>query len=518
MIRRAGVVLGMLFLAHGAVAQFVQQGSKLVGTGTLGAAQGQSVAIAADGNTAIVGGPNDNVDTGAAWVFTRSSGVWSQQGNKLVCTAWFGGDASSVAISADGSTAITGGSSSDAHTGTSFRGACVFALSGGVWSQQGDNSILRGSQSGAVYSVALSADGNTAIVGGTFDTFDTFLNEVVAAWVFTRSGGVWSLQGDKLVVTDTTVDAYAGYSAAISWDGNTAIVGGPGDNSNAGAAWVFTRSGGVWSQQGSKLVGSGAVGPAEQGSSVAISGDGNTAVVGGLNDNPGTTFPSAGAAWVFTRSGGVWSQQGSKLVGTGAIGNAAQGWSVGISGDGNTAVVGGPRDNSSSPDAYGAGAAWVFTRSGGVWSQLGNKLVGTDAVGPIPAAQGTSVAISGDGKTVIVGGPYDNSTMGAAWVFVSCAAPSITLQPQSRFIASGQTATLSVTATGTAPLSFQWYQGDAGDTSTPVGGDASTFTTSPLSSTTNFWVRVTNACDSASSAAAMITVERFVHRHLGRAT
>ena len=214
----------------------------------------------------------------------------------------------------------------------------------------------------------------------------------------------------------------------------------------------------------------------------------------------------------------MWSQQGSKLVGTGAIGNAAQGWSVGISGDGNTAVVGGPRNNSSSPDAYGAGAAWVFTRSGGVWSQLGNKLVGTDAVGPIPAAQGTSVAISGDGKTVIVGGPYDNSTMGAAWVFVSCAAPSITLQPQSRFIASGQTATLSVTATGTAPLSFQWYQGDAGDTSTPVGGDASTFTTSPLSSTTNFWVRVTNACDSASSAAAMITVERFVHRHLGRAT
>ena len=150
MIRRAGVVLGMLFLAHGAVAQFVQQGSKLVGTGTLGAAQGQSVAIAADGNTAIVGGPNDNVDTGAAWVFTRSSGVWSQQGNKLVCTAWFGGDASSVAISADGSTAITGGSSSDAHTGTSFRGACVFRAQRGVWSQQGDNSILRGSQSGAV--------------------------------------------------------------------------------------------------------------------------------------------------------------------------------------------------------------------------------------------------------------------------------------------------------------------------------------------------------------------------------
>jgi hypothetical protein len=68
---------------------------------------------------------------------------------------------------------------------------------------------------------------------------------------------------------------------------------------------------------GSKLVGTGAVGQADQGASVALSADGNTAVVGSPNDNT-----SAGAAWVFTRSGGVWTQQGSKLVGGGAVGNA----------------------------------------------------------------------------------------------------------------------------------------------------------------------------------------------------
>ena len=93
-------------------------------------------------------------------------------------------------------------------------------------------------------------------------------------------------------------------------------------------------------QQGSKLVGAGAVGNAEQGFSVAISADGNTAIVGGLNDNG-----FVGAAWVYTRLGGVWSQQGSKLVGTGAVGNAQQGSSVAISGDGNTAIVGGHGDN-----------------------------------------------------------------------------------------------------------------------------------------------------------------------------
>ena len=123
-------------------------------------------------------------------------------------------------------------------------------------------------------------------------------------------------------------------------------------------------------QQGPKLVGTGGVGTAEQGQSVAVSADGNTAVVGGEGDNG-----NRGAVWVFTRSGSVWSQQGTKLVGTGASGTALQGCSVALSGDGNTAVVGGQADNA------GAGAAWVYTRSGGVWSQQGAKLFGSGGVG-----------------------------------------------------------------------------------------------------------------------------------------
>jgi hypothetical protein len=168
---------------------------------------------------------------------------------------------------------------------------------------------------------------------------------------------------------------------------------------------VYTRSGGVWSQQGAKLVGTGAVGDAYQGISVAVSADGNTAVVGGYHDNSGK-----GAAWVYTRSGGVWSQQGAKLVGTGAAGGARQGVSVSVSADGNTAVVGGDEDNSSK------GAAWVYTRSAGVWSQQDAKLVGTGAVGA--SHQGWSIAVSADGNTAVVGGYLDNSLAGAAWVFV----------------------------------------------------------------------------------------------------
>jgi hypothetical protein len=103
------------------------------------------------------------------------------------------------------------------------------------------------------------------------------------------------------------------------------------------------------------------------------------------------------------------SQQGPKLVGIGAVGIASQGKSVALSPDGSTAIVGGPYDNS------GTGAAWVFTRSGGAWTQQGTKLVGTGAVGPT-INQGWSVALSAHGSTAIVGDD-DNSGTGAAWVF-----------------------------------------------------------------------------------------------------
>jgi hypothetical protein len=162
-----------------------------------------------------------------------------------------------------------------------------------------------------------------------------------------------------------------------------------------------------FSQQGPKLVGADAV-SSEQGHSVGMSSDGNTAIIGGWGDNQNN-----GAAWIFIRSNGVWAQQGPKLVGDGAVGNAVQGVSVSLSGDGNTAIVGGPRDNLS---IGSIGAAWVFTHSGGVWIQEGSKLVGSGAV--LNSGQGQSVALSGDGSTSIVGGMTDNANVGAAWVFI----------------------------------------------------------------------------------------------------
>jgi Secretion system C-terminal sorting domain/IPT/TIG domain len=373
--------------------------------------QGCAVALSADGNTAIVGGYNDSNYVGAAWVYTRSGGVWSQQGPKLVGTGGINGFNSieqgwSVSLSADGNTALVGAQYDNSGEGATW----VYTRSGTTWAQQGPKLVGTGGVNSLVYqgrSVYLSADGNTAIIGAPQDH-----NGYGATWVFTRSGNSWTQQGPKLIGTGATIIGAGGpeqgVAVALSADGNTAMIGGNGDSSAWGAAWIFTRSGGVWTQQGHKLVGSGAVGAAQQGFTVALSADGNTAMMGGSEDNSGQ-----GAVWVFTRSGTTWTQQGPKLVAnSGLSGPASFGTYVSLSADGNTALIGaGDSTLLSGP----RGATYLFKRSGGTWAQQGSKWIGPGAIGA--AFQGYSVFLSADGSTAIEGGLYDNNYVGAAWIF-----------------------------------------------------------------------------------------------------
>lgn len=380
----------------------IQQGNKLRGTGFVrvpfgSVGQGYSVAISADGNTAIFGAPYDSNYTGAAWVYIRSNGNWIQQGNKLVAIGAYS-QGYSVAISADGNTVVLGGRDNI----TQFGAGWIFRRNNSVWTQYGNPliGIDAVGQCGNGPSVAMSADGNTVILGSEYDN-----NYAGAAWIFKYNGNTWTQQGNKLVGTGVTTKYYQGYSVAISGDGKTALVGGYGGSANhSGATWVFTYNGVIWTQQGSKLVGSGlSLGSDSQGFSVALSADGNNAIIGGPTDN------DKGAVWIFTRIGGVWTQQGNKLVGTGCSLFTQQGHSVSISADGNTVLVGGWADDT-------VGAVWVYKRIGGQWIQKGNKLIGTGAIGE--SRQGWSVSLSADGNTAIVGA-IEDSLIGASWIYIS---------------------------------------------------------------------------------------------------
>ena len=408
-----------------ALAQFIQQGEKLVGDGAVGAtAQGTSVALSADGNTAMVGGapgltcyftdgegktvlgpvpPNFNCfgklwgGEGAAWVFTRANGKWTQQGERLIGAGAVGpaGQGTSVAISADGNTAIVGGPDDNSTVTPTpdwiffledpVGAAWIFTRTNGKWTQQGEKLIAAGAIGGSSLgtSVGLSADGDTAIVGGYDDSRNG------AAWLFSRTNGKWTQQSQKLVVAGGAGIRH-GVSVALSADGSTAILSAlrkTGDPQLFGpAAWVFIRSSGQWIQQGEELVGNGEEGDTSV-YSVALSANGETAVLGGR------------ATYVFTRRNGVWVPQAEKLD--------VEGWFGGlsISSDGNTVVTVGERPHSNSQTA-----AWVFTRENGVWVLKGAMLAGT-----IGAASG---ALSGDARTALVGEPGNDDGVGGALVFI----------------------------------------------------------------------------------------------------
>jgi hypothetical protein len=396
----------------------VQQGGKLVGTGAIGMSQqGSSVSISADGNTAIVGGIGDN-DIGAAWIFNRTGDTWTQQGEKLVGTGAAGTyitQGFSVSISANGNTAAVGGPQDNNNVGAVW----IFTRTGNTWTQQGDKLLGTGAIGVAEFgmSVSLSADGNTLIAGGPVDN-----NRLGAIWIFTRAGDIWTQQGEKLVGTGAGgIFSDQGCSVSISANGNTAVVGGCRDE-DIGAVWVFTRTGNMWTQQGEKLVGAGTAFSSSFGYAVSVSADGNTAIVGGPYDNN-----QMGAVWIFTRTGDTWTQQGNKLTGTGAVGNYIhQGYSVSVSADGNTAIFGGP-------DANNVGASWVFTRTDTVWTQQGGILFGTGAVGPY-ISQGYSVSVSADGNTAVIGGDRDNMLIGAAWLFTSYINTSVTSDFEEKYM------------------------------------------------------------------------------------
>jgi hypothetical protein len=405
-------------------AQFTQQGNKLVGTGYLSnnPQQGYSTALSADGNTMIEGAYGENNGQGAAWVFTRTNGIWSQQGVKLVGTGSQGGlvwQGLSVALSADGNTAAVGG-----ELDNNWRGAVwIFTRTNGVWTQQGAKLTANdGTDSSTVgQSVALSADGNTLIAGGGVDSYSPtdYRYAWGAAHIFTRTNGIWTQQGPKLSGTGSIGAATQGTSVAISADGNTAAIGGAKDDNDKGATWVFTRTGTTWTQQGTKLVGTTTFAVANQGWSVAISADGNTIMSGGIGDEN-----NKGAAWVFTRSGSLWTQQGSKLVSPAPTNFAAFGFSVSLSNNGNQAIIGAPQDDNF------VGGAWVYARTGSTWASQGVKLLGTGANSPAQAMMGSSVTISTDASTIAMGSSADNAYIGATWIFTNTVAanciPTIT--------------------------------------------------------------------------------------------
>jgi hypothetical protein len=292
------------------------------------------------------------------WAFKRNGTKWEQVGKKLVADGTGAtkkaSQGSSVALSAGGETALVG-AEDDEPGGKEGEGAVfVFTFKGSEYVQQGGPLVghptARDAKEGA--SIALSADGTTALIGAPRDEGEKGEREAGGVWAFVEKAGKWEEQAKLPQAPGTGLETGQGESVALSGDGDTALVGGPGYKTS-GAAWAYARNGDTWEQQGPPLLGedAGTFEADEEGAAVALSENGDTALVGGLGDDT-----ARGAAWAFVRAGANWSEQ-QKLEMTGASEFAHEGAAVALSADGYTALVGGPGDTGE------VGATWVFARA-----------------------------------------------------------------------------------------------------------------------------------------------------------
>lgn len=430
-------------LCQMATAQFLQKGQKIDPFFIdldIGAEFGTALSLSNDGNTAIIGAPYDKDDVGAAFIYTLTSCGWEMT-KKLVGSGGVQGTLQgySVDISADGNTAIIGAPKDNGGVGAAW----IFAKSGGTWAQVKKLTPADASgQSEFGTSVAISADGNTVIVGGAGDN-----NGLGASWIFKRSGN-WAQAMNKLLGSDikgtyaNTFAAKQGRSVDISADGSIAVVGAPGHNTGGrGSVNIYAIAAASYSEQDYFF---GTSPNVTLGYAVAISNDGNTIIAG----TPRTDGFNGGVV-VLVRLAGTWQvQQGVQLSSPSKL---HQGMSVALSADGNTAIIGGGgtsvTHNSSTFNSptIGTGASWVMTRTGSTWTEQG-KFVGFPSSGN--CQQGSAVAISGNGKSFLTAGFADNNNDGAAWYFTT-EAITIPVPSISDFNPKTATEPQTVTITGT---------------------------------------------------------------------
>ena len=421
--------------------------------------------VAISGDTLVVGAPgedsadlgnqldNSAVDSGAVYVFVRTGATWSQQAyikaiNDFTDNNSGDGFGSSVAVFGD--TLVVGAPGEDSNArgvngdftnndSLDAGAVYVFVRTGGVWRSQ---AYLKASNTPIVNSfvrfgasVAISDD--TVVVGAPNE------GDGGAVYAFTRTGTNWSqqayLKASNAEGGTSRFDTADSFGVSVALSGDTLAVGALGEDSNAigvngnqvdnsarnsGAAYVFTRASGAWSQQ-AYLKASNTGAEDQFGSTVALSGD--TLAVGasqessnatGVNGNQTDNSAGAsGAVYVFTKTNGAWSQQAYvKASNTGAGDQFGQ---VALSGD--TLVVGAWRESSAATGVNGdqfnesallSGAAYLFTRTSGVWTQQAYLKPSFPQITNIVSqlrfgSFGSSVAVSGD--SVAVGAQRENS-------------------------------------------------------------------------------------------------------------
>jgi hypothetical protein len=276
--------------------------------------------VSLDEDTVLIGESGDSNFNGSAYVFIQNGTTWTQQA-KLLASDGEAGDFFGFPVSLYGDTALIGASQDDDngyHSGSAY----VFIRTGTTWTQQAKLKALDGA-AGDCFGGSVSLSGDTALIGADGDD-----SSKGSAYVFIRTGTSWTQQA-KLLASDGATDD--GFGSSASLDNNTALIGSQAWF-NPGSVYVFIRTGTSWTQQAKLLASDGETNDFF-GWHVSLSG--NTALIGASGDDDNGY--ESGSAYIFTRTGTVWTEQ-QKLHSLDNTQFDEFGWSVSICGD--TALIG----------------------------------------------------------------------------------------------------------------------------------------------------------------------------------
>ena len=399
---------------------------------------GISVALSADGQTALVGmGDAPSSPYVVAGVYKNTNGTWTSVGDlKINITSNADIFASSVALSQNGQVALVGVEAANSNTGATY----VFNEPASGWSgTQFPSATLTasGGKAGDQFgkSVALSANGATAIIGAY-----TANTGIGAAYIFTNTSGSWA----QAATLAQPAGAYSfGISVALSADGSTALVGSDSANVGYGAAYVYARPTTGWAttvNPTATLTVSPGSSVDQFGNSVALSSTGNTALVGALGANY-----QIGAAYLYQEPSTGWANMSSpnaSLTPTGGQKGEEFGSSVGLSSSGTVALIGAVQT------MYTTGSASLFALNGGAWGQTEYLAHNYGQQGDSYAA---SIALAGDGNTVLVGSPGVSGNTGAAWYYTDSNLSAVLSAPNAVMPNAQFPSQYIVTNAGTSP-------------------------------------------------------------------
>ncbi|MCP4135348.1 MAG: PKD domain-containing protein [bacterium] len=358
---------------------------------------GASVSISSDGRTAIAGA-HDNADmgkkSGSAYLYRWNGKTWQE-------TILIPSDApvdnnfgKSVAISSDGKTAVVG-APHDNDKGISSGSVYIYRWNGSAWNETKVSPFDGACGDNFGFSISISAKGNTICIGAPFSSIKGVYSG--AAYIFRWNGKTWN--ESKITPSDGVCGDNFGRSVSLAALGNKLVVGAHYKEDNgcySGSMYIYLWNGCSWKEQ--KLTPSDGASGDYFGKSVSISSDGNTVIAGAYGDEDNGCY--SGSVYLYSRNDSSWEE--TKIVPSDGGPGDYFGYSVSLSPQGNTAIVGAYRHNT---NGSSTGSAYLFRKNENSW--LESKLTPPD--GSCGHYFGQSVSLSSDGNTALAGAYGDKN-------------------------------------------------------------------------------------------------------------